>query len=508
MKPGETVAATVDVTTPGEIDNAGTPAPVTTSFALTLAAVSNQAPDTLFFFDEVGTARDVVEPQSAPATETVELQAPIGLWDLTVSPDASSTGGGSPAVVRGVVVVPAITFGPVELPPAVDLCLDDEGERDCDHDGRLSLPLPDPLSADINSIKALYSACAPTCIAAFGPELVDATCEVDGQVFDCDDDADGQADVTEPLACLGAANGTDRNGNGLCEQSQDAAEPPYASLPVFPTNAAPGTDGPGPNLPDGGVGGRARYALVARDELVFAIDTRSDICERIPCDRGLQASYRIEALGFDAADALTVTATFHYELAASDIAADDVAELFLSRAVPFDVVNGEPQTGTTNFRTDVAPTDQLTTLGFPFFLVDTEAANGGAAFASAAAAFRQRMLEIDPLAEVTTDSRAGRFEAFLGDGSRAHQIRADVHPFGFYCTWDEQVADTLSGEVTHSPSDFDGASRKIQVLNGPPSLTRDGVTYVCSCSTGQCQSQQSTCLDPLEPKQAPFFCGT
>ncbi|HEY1097647.1 MAG TPA: hypothetical protein VGF99_01915, partial [Myxococcota bacterium] len=44
------------------------------------------------------------------------------------------------------------------------------------------------------------------------------TVDVDGDVvdFDCDDDADGQPDVTEPLACIGAGRGTDLDGDGLC----------------------------------------------------------------------------------------------------------------------------------------------------------------------------------------------------------------------------------------------------------------------------------------------------
>ena len=87
--------------------------------------------------------------------------------------------------------------------------------RDCDGDNVGGLPL--------STIAALRERCALECFAdetrpfdALGAAIGGRTCTVDDRVYDCDDDADGQPDVTEPAACIGANRGHDLDGDGLC----------------------------------------------------------------------------------------------------------------------------------------------------------------------------------------------------------------------------------------------------------------------------------------------------
>jgi hypothetical protein len=80
--------------------------------------------------------------------------------------------------------------------------------RDCDNDGLPSLPYDN----DGNEVAATWTACAGACINTT-INIATRSCAAE-VVYDCDDDADGQADVTEPIACLGI--GDDFDGDGLC----------------------------------------------------------------------------------------------------------------------------------------------------------------------------------------------------------------------------------------------------------------------------------------------------
>ena len=87
------------------------------------------------------------------------------------------------------------------------------GDRDCDADNRIGLPQ----RAGDNA--SLWGACALQCFpdgSPLGEGIGDRTCTVEEQTFDCDDDGDGQPDVTEPAACYGPGRGTDLDGDGLC----------------------------------------------------------------------------------------------------------------------------------------------------------------------------------------------------------------------------------------------------------------------------------------------------
>lgn len=151
------------------------------------------------------------------------LDPPIGVVEILLT---SATQGAADGLLRGVAIVQRdspITLGPVELPILLDRCVDSRGTlddtsddvRDCDRDGRPGLAFPS--GAD----DPLWIACAAECEGALGRDSAGATCKVDDVDFDCDDDADGQPDVTEPARCVGPGVGTDLDSDDACEPYED-----------------------------------------------------------------------------------------------------------------------------------------------------------------------------------------------------------------------------------------------------------------------------------------------
>jgi hypothetical protein len=142
------------------------------------------------------------------------LDAPLGSYDVQVCTDI---GEGS---VEDVVILPARgdgrvpRFGPARV-RYTPLCGEDV--RDCDDDGLTGLPPVDPFADDYDATVALWRSCAETCATLTTPDVTAATCTVDGVEYDCEDDGDQQADVTENPACYGPGLGGDRDGDGLCD---------------------------------------------------------------------------------------------------------------------------------------------------------------------------------------------------------------------------------------------------------------------------------------------------
>jgi hypothetical protein len=106
---------------------------------------------------------------------------------------------------------------------------------DCDHDELPGLPaLPE---GGGGTPAQIWSACAPQCADAFGSDEGAASCDALGVTYDCDDDGDGQPDVTEPAACRALSAGGDYDGDGRCDAvdpfpdcaSNDAADPQCGS---------------------------------------------------------------------------------------------------------------------------------------------------------------------------------------------------------------------------------------------------------------------------------------
>jgi len=76
-----------------------------------------------------------------------------------------------------------------------DDCATDGGTRDCDDDDAPGLPL-DETGAPV---LATWTACAAICGELRGAALEETRCVEPNVSWDCDDDGDGQPDVTEPL---------------------------------------------------------------------------------------------------------------------------------------------------------------------------------------------------------------------------------------------------------------------------------------------------------------------
>ena len=193
----------------------------------------------------------------------VTVPADVGLHDVYVT-----TSTGKRGALLGQAVLPPgnddIAWGLVLLTD-VDPCAFREGgeivagARDCDGDALRGLPFDE----------GIFTECAPACTDAFG--AVRVSCETPQGTFDCDDDGDGQPDVTAPLACAAVERGGDLDGDGVCDRedifpdcaANDATDPGCSSerppLPrpdVRPEFGGPPIDvdaGPRPDAgPDGG----------------------------------------------------------------------------------------------------------------------------------------------------------------------------------------------------------------------------------------------------------------
>lgn len=139
--------------------------------------------------------------------DVVKGDVPTGIWDLYVCADDGR------GALFGQVLLPLLpdeqapALGPVVLSAGPEC-----GEpRDCDRDGRVGLPPLAVLDVDAAD-EAVWRECGPTCASENRPQ----ECETGEGTFDCDDDADGQADVTEGRACYGPGLGTDWDADDLC----------------------------------------------------------------------------------------------------------------------------------------------------------------------------------------------------------------------------------------------------------------------------------------------------
>lgn len=192
------------------IVDATTPLPRTAPMQLELVGGGERATVQNIFFLRPGTLTDLVPPLAVDEPAGVHvIDAPIALFDLGVQ---VSDGPGT--TIPGLIAVNADLppWLPVELPAVEDACVVD-GARDCDRDGLRGVRP----GADAD---ALYDACVPACAALVGADLDGASCETADGSFDCDDDADGVPDAVE-RSCVLPHQGTDADGDGLCEPGAD-----------------------------------------------------------------------------------------------------------------------------------------------------------------------------------------------------------------------------------------------------------------------------------------------
>jgi hypothetical protein len=150
--------------------------------------------------------------QTTPASRQVVIRPPLGAWRVSVVDDAQRS------------VFTSVHLAPPGNDPilwrlhldTVDPCdVDDDGLRDCDGDDLIGLPELE--TWDDPEVASTWAPCADTCGGLFGDELLEASCEVGGETYDCDDDGDGQPDVTEHFRCYGLFLGRDLDGDGLCD---------------------------------------------------------------------------------------------------------------------------------------------------------------------------------------------------------------------------------------------------------------------------------------------------
>lgn len=261
------------------------------------------------------------------------------------------------------------------------------------------------------------------------------------------------------------------------------------------------------------------FPLKAGDELVFpGIVGRAEGCGAGEggCDRALKATYTIDSVKLDeASNTWSVRADYLYEATSTAVDAAAIGRLFLSHVAPFaDIEAGGSDSGTATFRTRDAPTDLINPNGFPFFHFEVSYANReDSAYQQAASAFVERILELDPEANIENQAAESKIEAYfkdeLGTSPVLHKIRVDYHPFGFMCGWDERLVTWQDG-MQRNDNAFVGTSAHLDgILISPVELIRDDVRYRCSCESQRCvrRDDSSICLDPSDPDAEPAPCG-
>ncbi|MDP2339923.1 MAG: hypothetical protein Q8O67_03110 [Deltaproteobacteria bacterium] len=201
---------------------------------------------------------DVVIAVPLDVAAVLQLDVPFGVFDVFVDNEGGAEFHG---VLLAQIVYPAaagepanLAWGPMAL-TAVDPCAPvaaSTGLLDRDNDGLAGLPA----HADAPEV---YVRCAASC-AVSGPGLANASCDLGGDRFDCDDDADGQADPRE-LGCVGLCSGSDRDEDGVCDRNDPAVEIGCAPNCEQPDAGVVVDAGPEPDAGPGRLGCSAPRAL-------------------------------------------------------------------------------------------------------------------------------------------------------------------------------------------------------------------------------------------------------
>ena len=236
-------------------------------------------------------------------------------------------------------------------------------------------------------------------------------------------------------------------------------------------------------------------------------------------DFAIQATFDIKGVALNADKRWEVTADVLYEAAGTaTISAAAISRLALENAGPFAAIetNASETALDAVFTTDVAPALDASNFkanNFPFFQGSVEGNDGdeGEVFNNAAQDFRDTFRALDELAEVDTQVSVGKFEVYfrddLGGPPLLHNIKAEVHPMGFMCGWTEALVPFVEGSGRNQAAIQAGGTATLAgIFAGSPRLTRDNVSYTCSCFSGLCKSSNNACLDPLKPDAEPGAC--
>lgn len=262
------------------------------------------------------------------------------------------------------------------------------------------------------------------------------------------------------------------------------------------------------------------FPLKAGDELeLLPFGGRTDDDVNGGSDFAVQANFVINSVALNADKRWEVNADVLYEVAGTPtVTAAAISRLALENAAPFAAVEANSSNSALGaiFTTDVAPAldgANFKSNNFPFFQGGVEGNDGddGEVFNEAAAEFRETFLALDEEAQVDTQISVGKFEVYfrddLGGPPMLHNIKAEVHPMGFMCGWTEVLVPFVEGSGRNQAAIQAGGTAPLSgIFAGSPRLTRDDVTYTCSCFSGQCRSSDNKCLDPLKPDAEPATC--
>jgi hypothetical protein len=233
------------------------------------------------------------------------------------------------------------------------------------------------------------------------------------------------------------------------------------------------------------------------------------------CDRTVRASFQITAVELNNQLRWEVTADALYEGTSEVVPASALLRLALEKGAPFNGVSvATPVSAAEATFTTDRPATLDGTFGpnnFPFFQGFNDGNDGddGTVFNEAALAFAEAIRLLDPDADISTQIGAGRMQAYfkdeLGGPPMLHKLLVEVHPMGFVCGWDERLIPFTDG-MPRAESSFTGIDNPPLVASFfQPQLTRDGVSYQCSCFNRTCRGN-GLCLDPTDPDAAPGDC--
>ena len=194
------------------------------------------------FLDPAGAAPDFDSVDGRSEGGAGELDVPFGAWDVRGVDEDKRRG-----VLLQQLSYPTddddapLPWGTM-LVRDEDPCASTVADELVDLDGDGARMMPNP-AFDVGP----WQRCAGACTPRVGAGFSSASCRDGEIVYDCDDDADGQPDTTEPYACVGLCGSTDLDGDGIC----DAADPlPQCAGddPAAPACAQDGRDGDVPPL--------------------------------------------------------------------------------------------------------------------------------------------------------------------------------------------------------------------------------------------------------------------
>jgi hypothetical protein len=263
------------------------------------------------------------------------------------------------------------------------------------------------------------------------------------------------------------------------------------------------------------------FPLKAGDQLTIPqFGGRVDTCDgggtEGACDRNVKADFLIVDVKRNASQRWEITADVVYTGLVDTIPATALTRLALENAAEFGSINVSSSVSARSavFTTDVPAGLEPAAFGpnnFPFFQGENDLNDGddGSVFNEAAAEFTDAIRGLDPQAEVETQLGAGKFEAFFKDELSGpvslHKLAVQVHPMGFVCGWDEALIPYSEG-MTRGQSSFQNvANPPLTASFFQPRLTRDSVTYQCSCFSLTCRNG-TQCLDPTDPDAPPGEC--